>query len=147
MSPSYPCPLADGICSQHGRRTPVPPRKPTGALTLTIREVDDVGRKSWTDGKPKHLEDCLNMFVRALVRASQVLEQRRIKREEQERRWKAEREESRRQEKARQKEAQLIERLARVPRPLHRARHDNRGGRRPRPHLPGGRGRRYADHR
>jgi hypothetical protein len=93
------------------RQTPLPPRRPTGSLTLAMKNVRDVGRKSWTDGKPRRLEDSLNMFVRALMRTSEVLERRRIENEEHQRRWKAQQEEYARQEQARREEQERIERL------------------------------------
>ena len=33
------------------RKIPVPPKAPTGALTLTMKDVHGVGRQSWSDGK------------------------------------------------------------------------------------------------
>src|SRR6266446_7837506 len=83
-----PPPDADYKVYWAWRKTPLPPRRASGALTLSMKDVSDVGRKSWTDRKPKRLEDSLNTFVAALVRAAGVLQQRRREREEHERRWK-----------------------------------------------------------
>ena len=69
-------------------KIPVPPKAPTGSLTLTMKDVHGVGRQSWSDGKRKRLETCLNSFVRALIRASEALEQQRLEAEAQARKWK-----------------------------------------------------------
>jgi hypothetical protein len=69
-------------------KIPVPPKAPTGSLTLTMKDVHGVGRLSWSDGKRKRLETCLNSFVRALIRASEALEQQRLEADAQARKWK-----------------------------------------------------------
>ena len=81
------------------RQTPLPPKIPTGKLTLTMKGVQNVGRQSWSDGKRARLETSLNSFVRALIRASNALEQHRIEAEEQARKWKAWQEERDREER------------------------------------------------
>ena len=69
-------------------KTPIPPKAPTGSLTLTMKDVHGVGRQSWSDGKRKRLETCLNSFMRALIRASEAVEQQRLEAEAQARKWK-----------------------------------------------------------
>lgn len=52
---------------------------PTGELTFRVTNgvYGERGRKSWSDGKRQHLEDCLNGIVVGLVAASEGLKERR----------------------------------------------------------------------
>ena len=53
------------------------------------------------DDKPKKLEACLNMFVRALIRAAEMMRGQRLQREAQEKIW---REEEERRERKRKRQ-------------------------------------------
>ena len=48
-----------------------------------MKDVHGVGLQGWSDGKRKRLETCLNSFVRALIRASEAIEQQRLEAEAQ----------------------------------------------------------------
>jgi hypothetical protein len=59
----------------------------------------------------KRLEDCLNSFVRALVRAADALEKQQRAAEERERQWEEQRKQRAREEEARRAEAERVQRL------------------------------------
>ena len=93
-------------------RKPTPPKVPTGRLTLTMKNVRDVGRMSWTDDKPKKLEACLNMFVRALICAAEVVRNQRLEWEAREKIWREEEERRERQEREQAEYSGRVQRLS-----------------------------------
>lgn len=70
----------------------------TGKFTLEITGYFD-GRKKWADGKRQRLTDVLGEFMQGLVEAAIALKQRRLDREEQQRRWRVEAEQRAEQER------------------------------------------------
>jgi hypothetical protein len=104
VHPPMPRPASDDFAGYlKWRRTPLPPKLATGVMVLAIKDAYG-GRKRWTDGKPKSLESCLDDFVRALRRATEIRKAARRQREEEARR---DEEESTRQEQERRRRARI----------------------------------------
>jgi hypothetical protein len=69
----------DGFWAWSSWKAPPPlPRRPSGMLTLSLAESHDVGRKNWSDGNGKRLEEQLNSFLAALVRVADLQRQKRL---------------------------------------------------------------------
>jgi hypothetical protein len=68
-----PPPEADFKVYWAWRNTPLPPRRATGVLTLTMQDVRDVGRKSWTgweaqnDLKTVSTPSCVHSFGQPML--------------------------------------------------------------------------------
>lgn len=77
----------------------------TGKFTLEILGYFD-GQKKWADGKRQKLADVLSSFMGGLVVAAKALKQRRLDREDQQRRW---REEAERRAEQAQREKDLAD--------------------------------------
>lgn len=78
--------------------------EPTGKLTLSLSGYYAQGlRKNWSDTKRRHVEELLADIVRGAYRMARVKRERRIEREEEQRRWEEER-------RRRQEEAERLER-------------------------------------
>jgi hypothetical protein len=84
-----------------------------GAKTLLRRaaRLTFADQAGLTDKKPKKIEECLNSFVRALVRAADALDRKQREAEERRRQWKEWEGQREREEQARRELAERVERL------------------------------------
>jgi hypothetical protein len=77
---------------RYGWSIPEYDRAPSGRLQLAITNASYLGvRQKWADGKRQRIEDVLQRFLEGIEAAAEGRKNRRLEREEQERRWAEER--------------------------------------------------------
>lgn len=87
---------------------------PNGVLSLKIKNDDSLNtRKTWSDGRRKRLEDCLNSFVGGLIKAALAIKHLREERERRELKWQEERRQWEESERIRREEEEKMKVLDR----------------------------------